>query len=536
MPVGACRCACGGGAPVMSVATRNDPATTNDRLAYAVPASAGPPVARPPYGALRAHLAGLLDACWYRQSVRAQLLLILILIELVAALVAGGVIIMKARTSTTIEIDASMNLADVLVRETINLMPADTPPERFLESLPLQERFARHVRIAVRDAAGHPVATRPMQGAEKADGHARAPAPAWFASLVSPPIERRDLPIVVRGRQLGSVLIFGEPGDEIAEVWENLTALATVAALVNLAMIAILYVLFGRVLGPLTALGAGLLDLERRSFGVRLKRPQARELAAIADHFNALAGALEGTRAENAALYRRLITTQDDERRNTARELHDEVGPSLFGLRANAGSLASVAAALPDAPARAAVQERARDILAIVERLQSINRGLLMRLRPMALGQVPLADLLAEMIRHRARQHPQVAFPFTAAPLAASYGEQIDLTIYRCVQEGLTNAIRHAQARRIGVTLAETAAGPASAPPMGAPSATAQLELAIEDDGCGIAVPAPAGFGLRGMQERVLALGGACSVGRAKDGGTRVRVVIPLLDRGDGAG
>jgi two-component system sensor histidine kinase UhpB len=520
----------------MSVATRNIPATTDDRLACSDPASAEPAVAQPPYGTLRAHLAGLLDACWYRQSVRAQLLLIVILIELVAALVAGGVSIMKARTSTQIEIGASMNLAEVLVRETINLMPADTSPERFLEGLPLQQRFARHVRIAVRDMAGHRVATRPMQGAEEGGGHARAPAPAWFASLVSPPIERRELPIVVKGRQLGSVLIAGEPGDEIAEVWENLTALATVATLVNLAMIGILYILFGRVLGPLTALGAGLLDLERRSFGVRLARPQARELAAIADRFNALAGALEGTRAENAALYRRLITTQDDERRSTARELHDEVGPSLFGLKANAGSIATVAAALADVPARAAVQERARDILAIVERLQSINRSLLTRLRPMALGHVPLADLLAEMIRHRARQHPRIAFPFAAARLAPSYGEQIDLTIYRCVQESLTNAIKHAQARRIGVTLAETAPDHASAPTTGALGANAQLELAIEDDGCGIAVPAPAGFGLRGMEERVHALGGACSVGRTTDGGTRVRVVIPLPDRTDGAG
>jgi two-component system sensor histidine kinase UhpB len=474
----------------------------------------------------------LLDVCWYRQSVRAQLLLIVILIELVAALVAGGVTIVKAKTSTQIEIDASMNLAEVLVRETINLMPADTPPERFLERLPLQQRFARHVRIAVRDASGGPVATRPMQGAEKDDGHARAPAPAWFASLVSPPIERRELPVVAQGRQLGSVLIAGEPGDEIAEVWENLTALATVAALVNLAMIGILYALFGRVLGPLTALGAGLLDLERKSFGVRLARPQARELAAIADRFNALAGALEETRAENAALNRRLITTQDDERRNTARELHDEVGPSLFGLKANAGSIASVAAALPDAPARAAVQERARDILAIVERLQSINRGLLTRLRPMALGHVSLAELLAEMIRHQARQHPQIAFPFAIAQLASSYGDAIDLTIYRCVQESLTNAIKHAQARRIDVKLAEAAPGHTPTPP----GANAQLELAIEDDGCGIAVPAPAGFGLRGMQERVHALGGTCSVGRASDGGTHVRVIIPLPARGDGAG
>jgi two-component system sensor histidine kinase UhpB len=468
-------------------------------------------------------LARLIDAGWYRRSVRAQLLLTVLLMELVAALIAGGVMIIKARTSTGIEIDASMNLAEVLVRETINLVPPDTPNDRFLESLPLQQRFARHVRIAVRDAAGEAVTTRPMQGGEDAIARTRAAAPAWFAALISPPIERREIPVVAKGQRLGSVLITGEPADEIAEVWENLTALATVAMLVSLAMLGILYVLFGRVLGPLTALGAGLRDLEQRSFDVRLPRPKAQQLAAITDRFNALAGALEATRAENAALYQRLITTQDDERRNTARELHDEVGPSLFGLKANAGSLATAAAALPDAPARAAIAERARDILAIVDHLQAVNRSLLTRLRPMALGHVPLADVLADMIRERARQSPQIAFPFAAGKLKPSYGDAIDLTIYRCVQEGLTNAVRHAAADTIHVTLAEADA------PSGA-----RIELAIEDDGRGIDPQTPAGFGLRGMQERVRALGGECAIAPAAGRGTRVRVAIPLPNAPEG--
>jgi two-component system, NarL family, sensor histidine kinase UhpB len=498
-----------------SVATPNGPAAIDDRAA---------PVAAPRRGAALSRLSRLIDAGWYRRSVRAQLLLSVLLIELMAALIAGGVTIIKARTATGIEIDASMNLAEVLVRETINLVPPDTPTDRFLESLPLQQRFARHVRIAVRDAAGQAVTTRPMQGGE-ANARTRAPAPAWFAALISPPIERRELPVVDKGQKLGSVLITGEPADEIAEVWENLTALATVALLVNLVMIGILYLLFGRVLGPLTALGAGLRDLEQRSFGVRLPRPQARELAAITDRFNALAGALEATRAENAALYQRLITTQDDERRNTARELHDEVGPSLFGLKANTGSIATAVAALPDTPARTAVEERARDILAIIDHLQAVNRSLLTRLRPMALGHVPLADLLADMIRERARQSPRIAFPFAAGGLKPSYGDAIDLTIYRCVQEGLTNAVRHAEADNIRVTLDETQDGKSPA---------ARLELAIADDGRGIDPQAPAGFGLRGMQERVRALGGECLIETPVGGGTRVRVVILLPNAPEG--
>src|SRR5207253_2475834 len=101
----------------------------------------------------------------------------------------------------------------------------------------------------------------------------------------------------------------------------------------NLAGIAMLFILFGRVLDPLKGLVRGLSDLEQRHYRVRLPRPKARELATIADRFNALAEALGAARAENVSLSRRLVTAQDDERRRTALELHDEVGPCLFGLK-----------------------------------------------------------------------------------------------------------------------------------------------------------------------------------------------------------
>src|SRR4029077_5992573 len=130
-----------------------------------------------------------------------------------------------------------------------------------------------------------------------------------------------------------SVEIVAEPRDEIAEVWGNTIALGVVALSVNIAVIAILFFPFGRGLDPLNGVARGLADLEQRNYRVRLPRPRAQELAAITDRFNALAPALDAARSENAKTHHRLITAQDDERRRTALELHDEVGPSLFGLK-----------------------------------------------------------------------------------------------------------------------------------------------------------------------------------------------------------
>src|SRR5262249_42058448 len=154
----------------------------------------------------------------------------------------------------------------------------------------------------------------------------------------------------------------------------------------------------------------------------------------------------------------------------------------------------------------------------------TVNRAILNRLRPMALGHVPLQDLLSEMVRERARANPQIALTFAADKITPSYGDSIDLTIYRCTQEALTNAVRHAQPRHIDVALGE---GPADDTPDGGMA----LKLIVRDDGRGMDQAAPKGYGITGMQERVQALGGTCVLDSAPGGGTCMRIAVPL-DRG----
>jgi two-component system invasion response regulator UvrY len=167
------------------------------------------------------------------------------------------------------------------------------------------------------------------------------------------------------------------------------------------------------------------------------------------------------------------------------------------------------------------------EILSIAERLKAMNRALIKKLRPGPLGRVKLAELIKELTAGLQGRHPDTQIHTDIGELAKSYGEQVDLTLYRCIQEAITNAIRHGQAANITVTLAEGAQGTAN----GSKRSGKDVRLTITDDGKGIAPSTPKGFGLTTMTERMRSLGGTCDVESAPYEGTTIRVGIPRAER-----
>jgi len=469
---------------------------------------------------VRSLASGLSGGLWYRRSIRWQLLATFVVISILAGIAAFAIMLYNARRATQVEIASAMELAEHLVRgpvdqlaqETSGASPIDQLPLQTIEALPLRIRNLRHVRIQVVDTRGRvvtlhsaPESARPAENINQ--------APGWFIALFRHDNRAREIPVTFGGRYVGAVLVIGQSSDEATEVWQDLSEIALVAVAASLTALTLLYLALGRVLHPLENLSQALQQLEQGHFQYRLPLPRVRELADIARSFNALAGALDEAKAQNARLNRRLINVQDDERRQIAMELHDELGPCLFGLKANVGSMGNCAKQAPEAVARV-LRERIATLLDIVERIQTTNRRLLKKVLPMAIGHAPLADVIADLVADFARHATDFAINYETRRVAHTYGDCIDLTVYRCVQEGLTNAVRHANAQTIDVTLEQIDAS--------------GLSLAIVDDGRGVTSDLRRGMGLTAMEERVRALGGTVELTNRPFGGTSLLISIPL--------
>jgi two-component system sensor histidine kinase UhpB len=314
------------------------------------------------------------------------------------------------------------------------------------------------------------------------------------------------------------VVIVGEPADEIAEAWHEFSKLGLVWLVLNALVLVVLYAILGRVLDPLIKLARGLLNLEDGDYATRLKPPRDKEIASITNRFNALAGALETAREENSALYREFISVQERERREIANELHDEAGPCLFGITANASSVKTFAGRLDGQHAE--IEQRAGEILSITERLKTMNRALLKKLRPGPLGHVKLAQLLDELIVGLQCRYPKTRVRASIGKLADSYGEPIDLTLYRCVQEGIANAVEAHEANGVHLDIGEHR--------LAGKQSRSKLYLTLSDDGAEFYASAPRSFRLTAMSERVRSLGGSCLVEAAESGGASIRIEIPV--------
>ena len=449
---------------------------------------------------------------WKNLSLRARLNALLALVLLLGLAVNIARLVFEASPRVQAEDQSVVRLAREFV-ETLVAGLADTAdPETRLTGIVEDLKRLRHVSITRDDdprSAGKAAPRVPVTTVADAD----AP-PAWFVSWVQPEQISVNVRVVVNGRSLGALVIASQPTDEMAEIWDGIVTQIEVGAAIAAILLLITMTVVSRALAPIEKLSTAMAELERGRYATRVAPGGPPELYAICEKLNHLAATLQGAVEDKRRLAGRVVSLQDAERKEIARELHDEFGPYLFALRAHGTSLARLAdVATPDMDA---MRTRARAMLEQVNAVQQVNRRVLERLRPVGLAELGLRDALDGLIRLWREAHPGVAIEIGMTATLSPLGETAELTIYRVVQEALTNVFRHAAATRVVVTIAESS------------SLDRTILVTIEDNGRGLPENHRLGLGLRGMRERVMALGGDLTV---LSSGTGVTVEATVPDR-----
>ena len=250
-------------------------------------------------------------------------------------------------------------------------------------------------------------------------------------------------------------------------------------------------------------------------FAARRTRLASRALRAA----EAVQRQLDRALTDNRRLAAEYLRVQEAERRYLAAELHDELGQYLTAVKLAAVALRSGVGERDD-PRSAAVESIIRN----ADHVNSVTVGLIRQLRPVALDTLGLQAALEHGIAEWRARLPNLSIELDLQGELSELGETVNLTVYRLVQEALTNVMKHASARHVRVTVSRS--GPESA-----------VIVSGDDDGVGAGEPVrDGGFGLMGMRERAAALGGTLDISTRPGGGFAVRAVLPVGGAGGRSG
>ena len=221
---------------------------------------------------------------------------------------------------------------------------------------------------------------------------------------------------------------------------------------------------------------------------------------------------LRRTTAELRALSAHVQQVREDERARIARDLHDELGQRLVGLKIAIARLEQ--ASNPVGLAYEEMAPRTQAMTGMVNDTISTIRSLVRQLRPPVLDHLTLVESLA-WLAHDFEQRTGITCRFHSGAITATLAPQEASSVFRVVQEALTIVVRHAGASHVDIRLNER---------------QNTLHLTVQDDGRGITTAQARGrdsFGLMGIRERVLSLSGTLEVEGHEGGGTCLHLTIP---------
>jgi signal transduction histidine kinase len=431
---------------------------------------------------------------WKRLSLRARLSLPMIAMVLAALTLAGVAVQIVSPDQFEYENAQASRSAKAVAAALNATLAVSTDPQATLEAF--AQGLGRSESIEFRP----PGVAKPSVRVEE------SLAPRWFIALLTIPEIGAAYPITIEGRHVGDIVFAPDLSADVFEKWIGFLAIVFSGSALMLMAALSAYFTTGSAIRPLAQLRRGLAQLRAGDYDSVIPLAGPPEIRKSCEAANQLGATLKRLSRDNRNLLRKLVSVQDDERRELAQELHDELGPLLFAIRANATALSEAD------PAHAKQESPVQRMLLAAESMQQSNRRILEGLSPLYIQDLELGESIATLLQNIRSQSPQLKLTAKVDPGLNGIEGVLSHTIYRVIQEGMTNVLRHAHANTVDVRAAIN---------------DREVTIEISDDGVGFPSDKALGRGLSGMRERIRALDGSFAL-LQEQGHTVVRCLLPL--------
>jgi two-component system, NarL family, sensor histidine kinase UhpB len=435
-------------------------------------------------------------------SLRLRLLISIAFVLALTLFVGGGLIYFEALNKVDTEMRAALAVGIQTVQNATDDADEAINPLRQLELLVEDFNGNRHVRAFLMNNAGVPLDSSVLLIPSY-------PAPEWFDSLLAREPEFAHIFLPAPFARYGSIILTTDSHNEIAEAWSDFVLTLVILALFCTLVLGLIYFTLGQPLRLLQNMTAAFKLVGSGDYSPRIKEAGSRELANLARSFNEMVTRLGAMEHQNYSLEAQLATVQEEERVDLARDLHDEIGPLLFALNIDVSALRSADwSRSPDK-----VAKQLDGMSSAIGAIQLHVRSMLGKLRPAVLLDLGLRHAVDNLVTFWSTRHRDVRIAIELE--RESFGEKLDATIYRILQESLNNALRHGHPSWVEIRARV--------------DGDEFVEVAVCDNGFGLVPGTHFGFGLTGMKERVESLGGSFVVGNRADAtGAIVRAKLPL--------
>ena len=413
-------------------------------------------------------------------SLKLRLILIVNLLLFVAIFIGFFSVVFTSKNAVRSEIESSLKLAEFSIKTGIQ-----KNPDLYLfqdNLLGLKDLdLIRHLSIQLLDSDGNIID-------ENKNLNTEVHIPVWFQNtldIYSKDLEILDFPLMQYGDQIGAVKVIPNPIYEYEEIWQQFKNGLIIVMLFFVFVNLSIFFLFEKIISPINLLIQGFRNLEQGKYKNNKENFGISELDILRVKLNQLTIKLKKNDERIHELNQKLISIQEQEKKEISRDLHDEIGQSLAAIQVQAAAIKTSRKA----------NAQADLIISTTKDLMHQTRNLIKRLSLSIIDDLGIEDALIDLIKNWSRRTPCKNINVNVdLPDSKIFKSQLNETVYRLTQEALTNMSKHSRPKEVVISVQRN---------------ENVIHLSFMNNGILKRTKKTGGIGILGMQERVKNLSGS---------------------------